>query len=390
MPTKILLLLLIICFLEGCSSERRKYISDREIKEIIINPEKTEDYLDISEVLSDSIDIIPLEVTENCLISDIKKLEFYKNRIFISDRINAKIFVFDSEGNFLRSIGKQGRGPGEYSYMGDFSFKGDSVIIQDLSRKKYIVYDLYSSGYREILYDPHHLEVVVFDSIAYFISNYEQSKYGAFNLAKFDLDKSEIVSLGIPFDKGGLDKSGYGLKRYASKCGDDAMLIYPLNDTVYSVNRDEVFPSYMIRFTSRNLPDNLDIDRDALYGYVHKNNYLKGLEYMQNSHDYLLGYYADNYYFRYCIYNKSESDIRVGNRLIVKSLGGIWIHEFCIMNNNDFVFFQYADILSSNWNYVRDKSDNIRYKKELDSIISNMNEDSNPVVFKCHFKNARR
>ena len=80
MPTKILLLLLIICFLEGCSSERRKYISDREIKEIIINPEKTEDYLDISEVLSDSIDIIPLEVTENCLISDIKKLEFYKNR----------------------------------------------------------------------------------------------------------------------------------------------------------------------------------------------------------------------------------------------------------------------------------------------------------------------
>lgn len=78
MPTKILLLLLIICFLEGCSSERRKYISDREIKEIIINPEKTEDYLDISEVLSDSIDIIPLEVTENCLISDIKKLEFYK------------------------------------------------------------------------------------------------------------------------------------------------------------------------------------------------------------------------------------------------------------------------------------------------------------------------
>ena len=105
-------------------------------------------------------------MTENCLISDIKKLEFYKNRIFISDRINAKIFVFDSEGNFLRAIGKQGRGPGEYSYMGDFSFKGDSVIIQDLSRKKYIVYDLYSSGYREILYDPHHLEVVVFDSIA--------------------------------------------------------------------------------------------------------------------------------------------------------------------------------------------------------------------------------
>lgn len=162
MSIKFIFLLLVICFLQGCCPEKKKYISNREIKEIIINPENTEDHLDISEILSDSIDIIPLEVTEDCLISEIVKLEFYKNKIFISDRANAKIFVFDAEGKFLRFLGRQGGGPGEYSYIGDFSFKGDSVIIQDLSRKKYIVNDLYSDGYREILYEPHHLEVVVF------------------------------------------------------------------------------------------------------------------------------------------------------------------------------------------------------------------------------------
>lgn len=388
MSIKLIFLLLVICFLEGCCPEKKKYISNREIKEIIINPENTEDYLDISEILSDSIDIIPLEVTEDCLISEIVKLEFYKNKIFISDRANAKIFIFDAEGKFLRFLGRQGGGPGEYSYIGDFSFKGDSVIIQDLSRKKYIVYDLYSDGYREILYEPHHLEVVVFDNIAYLISNYEQSKYGAFNLAKFDLDKSEIVSVEIPFEKRGLDKSGYALKRYASKCGNNAMLIYPLNDTIYTLNRDEAYPSYVIRFTSRSLPDNLDVDRNMLYRFVHKNRYLKGWEYMQNSNDFLLGYYIDGDSFRYFVYNKNDSNIRVGNQLIVKSLGGIWIHEFCTKDNNELVFFQYADILSSNWNYVREKSENTHYKKKLDSIILNMNEDSNPVVFKCHFKNA--
>lgn len=128
--------------------------------EILIDPENFSVDLDLSEILDDSIEIIPLETTEECLISKINRIEFYQDKIFVSDKANAKIFVFTSEGKYLKSIGTQGGGPGEYSFLGDFTLKGDSVVIQDRYNSKYIAYDLYSNAYREIPYDMPHLEIV--------------------------------------------------------------------------------------------------------------------------------------------------------------------------------------------------------------------------------------
>lgn len=84
--------------------------------EILIDPENFSVDLDLSEILDDSIEIIPLETTEECLISKINRIEFYQDKIFVSDKANAKIFVFTSEGKYLKSIGTQGGGPGEYSF----------------------------------------------------------------------------------------------------------------------------------------------------------------------------------------------------------------------------------------------------------------------------------
>lgn len=244
----------------------------------------------------------------------IDRLEFYKDRIFVADRKSAKILIFTSAGKYLKSVGKQGVGPGEYSFMGGFTFKGDSVVVQDRFRGKYIVYDLYSNSYREISYNAFHLEVVSFDEIAYLISNYYPSTSGNYNLFKFNFNTSEQVSAELSFEKGGIDKSVYGLRRYSSRCGDNATLIYPLNDTVYTLNKEGIYPSYVIRFTERNLPDELSVDKDMLYRYVHLNRYLKGWEYLQSSRDYLLGYYIDDG-FKFFVYDKRKSDIRIGGMI---------------------------------------------------------------------------
>lgn len=109
--------------------------------------------------------------------------------------------MFTSEGKYLKSIGTQGGGPGEYSFLGDFTLKGDSVVIQDRYNSKYIAYDLYSNAYREIPYDMPHLEIVSFDEIAYLISNYYPSKLGNYNLSKFNLNTLERISLELPLKK---------------------------------------------------------------------------------------------------------------------------------------------------------------------------------------------
>jgi hypothetical protein len=75
---------------------------------------------------------IPLETNENCMIGFIKKIDVYKNRIFILDPYFAKkMLVFDTKGKFLDNIGTKGNGPGEYGDIFDFVIQNDKVYILD-------------------------------------------------------------------------------------------------------------------------------------------------------------------------------------------------------------------------------------------------------------------
>lgn len=99
--------------------------------------------LQVSQVVED-IRFIPLETNTDCYLEqDISKIEVFDNMIFISDY--KYIYTFDLNGKFLRRIGKQGRGPGEYSPPGFQTFLIDKenkqLIIYDLMSKRMIVYD---------------------------------------------------------------------------------------------------------------------------------------------------------------------------------------------------------------------------------------------------------
>lgn len=94
--------------------------SYEEIKEIVINPEEVDPILDLSEVLDDSIEIIPLETNDECFISDVKRIGFYKDKIYVLDETNNGILVFDSQRKYQKRIGKQGDGLGEYAQLWNF------------------------------------------------------------------------------------------------------------------------------------------------------------------------------------------------------------------------------------------------------------------------------
>ena len=67
----------------------------------------------VSEYAS-SIEYIPLETTEDCLIGDDFSLIVASKDIFVHSFKNQKIYRFDRNGKYLNMIGKKGQGPGEY------------------------------------------------------------------------------------------------------------------------------------------------------------------------------------------------------------------------------------------------------------------------------------
>ncbi len=80
--------------------------------------------------IGNGIKYIPLETNPDCYIQTIEKVEFSESFIFVNEV--RRLLQFTKDGKFIRQIGTQGRGPGEYKGVGDFCIdeqKGEVYII---------------------------------------------------------------------------------------------------------------------------------------------------------------------------------------------------------------------------------------------------------------------
>jgi len=88
--------------------------------------------------LFSSIELIPLETNENCLIGQITgffvvlvndSMIFIRSNAFWGSWDGIYLYVFDHSGKFLNQIGMYGRGPGEYQRLGNIFLNHDKPTI---------------------------------------------------------------------------------------------------------------------------------------------------------------------------------------------------------------------------------------------------------------------
>ena len=73
--------------------------------------------------------VVLLETKPECVVQNIRSLEIYKEDIYILDDRANKLYVFDGNGKFKRTISSPGRGHGEYMKLADFSVDRTKDII---------------------------------------------------------------------------------------------------------------------------------------------------------------------------------------------------------------------------------------------------------------------
>ena len=91
---------------------------------------KNNQILNLSEFV-DSIEIIPLETRDECLIGWIPKIISTKEYYLLISAIGydfQKLYVFDKKGNFVRQISTRGQGGDEFYEVRDFDVISDSII----------------------------------------------------------------------------------------------------------------------------------------------------------------------------------------------------------------------------------------------------------------------
>ena len=89
--------------------------------------------------LTDKVEYISLQTNQYSILEKLDQVAISDSFFFISD--TKKIIQFDSRGRFLRQIGSNGRGPGEYGYVLDFCINNKCKEVYILSYPELLVFD---------------------------------------------------------------------------------------------------------------------------------------------------------------------------------------------------------------------------------------------------------
>lgn len=134
-----ILVLSIVFVISGCSSLSRQ--SEEQLETIIEIPPLLEDkMLDLGKI--SSVQFIPLETKEGVIVESIDEIKVGEDRIYIFDKEQESIFIFDRVGNYINKISKKGRGPDEYNYIVDFGVYEATKEIEIYDHRRLILYDM--------------------------------------------------------------------------------------------------------------------------------------------------------------------------------------------------------------------------------------------------------
>jgi len=138
-------LIIISVFYISCKNDSTLKRDEAEFTISITEDSLKNEYKGKLSELVDSYRFINLEVTDESLIVEIRKIRFYDNKIFILDIKNKKgVLVFDTTGKYLYTIGRMGNGPAEFADLKSFTINKSTnqVILLDSEGRKLIYYPL--------------------------------------------------------------------------------------------------------------------------------------------------------------------------------------------------------------------------------------------------------
>lgn len=360
------------------------------ITEIHIQVENVEGKVDISSMFEDSVDIIPLETTSECLVSEIQKVECRNQLIYISDRGGQTIYVFDEKGKYVRSIGQKGNGPGEYSELGDFIFVGDSILIKDKFQSKILVYDTLGHYLSSIVlkYIPYKRFTCIANRL-YFIAITEKSEFGYYNVIAFDLETQDYHTY-LPYNK--KTPSSWGLSNYVGKYNNQTLFIQARDNYIYEIVNETVVPKYMVTFSKNYIPPHYlkNMNGEEVLTEAMKNGYITGINSIISSKNYLFLTYSAGTIGMDVLFdiNKCKNNICYG--FTIKDMGNLYVNRFQTTDNDEFVIIQDAEIFITAWDKIyKDryfKNDYIKH--EMNELYKKIKDDDNPVIFKLRFKDV--
>lgn len=186
----------------------------------------------------DSVTYIPLETTEDNLITNIDKVIATDSLIYILDKKQKEIFVFNVQGKYIKKLDRQGAGgKGYYLNVFDFRIENDLIYLLCTSNKSIMIYNLNFEYLNEIELNGSFTCFEFFEDYIYLYGDYTQESLNNIFVLKRNNDLYAQYS---PFPKQqlGVGYNGY----YLAQDSLDCYAYYPYQYNIYKLypDREEV------------------------------------------------------------------------------------------------------------------------------------------------------
>lgn len=328
--------------------------------------------------LGSKLEYIPLETDSTCIIKSISNVFVSDSFLFVSDYY--RLLLFNKSGKYIRQIGSNGRGPGEYSRVLDFVVDEKSREVYVLSSRQVLVFDFNGQFNRDFK--------LGFPSNQFVLNESNELVLHPFNLAQAT---DEPVYSWYILNKNGKDRAKIPneLKRVNGGIIIPNSPLYMYNDTLhfmefgidtlYSYKNNVKKPHVIFYAGNLKFPPDPTIDEvPTIKGKI----WVKDVLETKKSLFMKISWWRDlSTSISKCVFDKSTSEFTnlKDNGFTNDIDGGLPFWPEIILDDNFMIDFVDAfDLIK----LYKDKKpvENKTQSSQLEDVMKNLTETSNPVI----------
>ena len=289
----IVLTMLNVFFLFGCTSypEKNIKIETIDFKKVSTKPFSLVETMGILSTPTQ----IPLHFSEDMYLKAIKIIKTYDKKFYVADTYwrDANLIVFDSDGMPISTIGRRGRGPGEYFNITDFDIDSNGNIHLINGSTNHLL--LYNADYKfiETIKLPFSVDLIkCLDNGNYLLalSSWNTGEYENDMLVITDKEFNVLESV-AKYDKSVVDNN-FRLSNSSFVEAFSKIFFQQANidDQVYVMNRDgQINRVYHFDFGSQKVPNEYRSNLEAHFDEKTLHNYRSLIGFTIVNERYILG-----------------------------------------------------------------------------------------------------
>lgn len=281
---------------------------------------------------ADSIWMVPLESTPNCIFSLASKILIDDGLMFIADYQDSEaLFCFSKQGKFIFKIDRKGRGPGEYISLTDFTLDKtkNRIIIADRESQSLLLFD----------YEGRYLNTIkcglYFDYLAHLggnelllmtdhSTNLSLPQGKQYQALIYDYRENRVTQGFIEFDAASQRfQNIIGIYNCISESTPNPHFYVTGTRTIWTTRNDSLLKMLDVSFGNKNLPDDF-LDKTSYEKqeeYYRAGTYIQGFDNFQVIGNWIICHYVYMRQNRSVFINLNSGQSYQTGRNVINDLG---------------------------------------------------------------------